>query len=63
MQNSKIKVLKAVADGDLDAERYDNYVKIRRESAYHEMSYLDKRRKDKKFGKMIKKAKKNIKKR
>ena len=56
-------VLKAVRDGELSEARYQNYVKIRKESQYHEMSYLEKRKKDKKFGKMCKDAQKTLKKR
>lgn len=55
-------VLAAVASGELAPERYRSYLRISRESAYHEMSYLEKRRKDRSFGKMVKsvmKAKKN----
>jgi ribosome biogenesis GTPase len=51
-------VLRAVKSGELDERRYQNYVKLRRESAYFEMSYLEKRNRDKKFGKMVKTVKK-----
>ena len=47
-------VLIAVEDGQLSAERYRNYIKMTKESAYNEMSYLEKRKKDKQFGKHIK---------
>ena len=47
-------VCDAIEDGLLSAERYQNYLKISKESAYNEMSYLEKRRKDKQFGKMCK---------
>lgn len=47
-------VTKAVENGKLSAKRYQNYLKIRKESEFHEMSYLEKRHKDKKFGKMVK---------
>ena len=47
-------LLAAVEKGELSAERYQNYLKLMRESDYYEMSYLEKRQKDKKFGKMIK---------
>jgi len=47
-------VLDAVEKGNLSAERHQNYIKLTKESAYNEMSYLDKRRKDKQFGKMCK---------
>jgi ribosome biogenesis GTPase len=46
-------VLQAVEQGEISKERYDNYIKIYKESLYHEMSYYEKRQKDKKFGKMI----------
>ncbi|MBT4484928.1 MAG: ribosome small subunit-dependent GTPase A [Candidatus Latescibacteria bacterium] len=52
-------VLEAVEKGELNAKRYQNYLKIRKESEYYEMSYLEKRKKDKKFGKMIKTYMKN----
>ncbi|MFC2163583.1 ribosome small subunit-dependent GTPase A [Acidobacteriota bacterium] len=55
-------VVKAVESGDLSAQRYQNYLKLRKESAYLEMSYLEKRNRDKKFGKMVKSVKKNMKK-
>lgn len=49
-------VTKAVETGGLPAKRYQNYLKIRKESEFHEMSYLEKRKKDKKFGKLCKEA-------
>ena len=51
-------VINAVKNGELSEKRYQNYLKIRKESEYHEMSYLEKRNKDKQFGKFIKTAKK-----
>lgn len=47
-------VLAAMEVGELDEHRYKNYVKLKNESAYHDMSYVEKRRKDKDFGKMVK---------
>jgi ribosome biogenesis GTPase / thiamine phosphate phosphatase len=47
-------VLNAVANGRLSAERYNNFIKINKESAYNDMSYLEKRKKDKQFGKFCK---------
>jgi ribosome biogenesis GTPase len=52
-------VIRAVEDGELSAKRYQNYLKIRRESDYYEMSYLEKRRKDRKFGRMVKSIQKS----
>ena len=39
-----------------------NFLKIQKESAYYEMSYLEKRKKDKTFGKLIKNYNKSIRK-
>ncbi len=47
-------ILNAVENGQLSEERYNNYLKIQKESVYNEMSYLEKRQKDKQFGKFIK---------
>jgi ribosome biogenesis GTPase len=44
----------ALSAGIIQPERYENYLKLRRETAHHEASYLEKRRKDKDFGKMVK---------
>jgi ribosome biogenesis GTPase len=55
-------VKEAVKKGKLPARRYQNYLKIRKESEFHEMSYLERRQKDKKFGKMVKAVMKDKKK-
>ncbi len=47
-------ILQALEDGIISEKRYLNYMKINRESHYHDMSYQEKRRKDKQFGKMVK---------
>ena len=47
-------VLKAVKNGQVPEKRYKNYIKMKRESIYNEMSYLEKRQKDKQFGKLCK---------
>lgn len=49
----------AVERGDLDRGRYENYLQLTRESAFHEMSYLERRKKDREFGRMIKSAMKH----
>ena len=46
-------ILKAVEEGKISKERYNNYIKIYKESLYYEMSYYEKRQKDKKFGKFM----------
>lgn len=47
-------VLKAVEEGRLSEKRYGNYIKMNKESVYLEMSYLEKRQKDRQFGKFCK---------
>lgn len=47
-------VLTAVGEGQLSEKRYANYLKMTRESNHYEMSYLEKKQKDKAFGKMVK---------
>ena len=55
-------VLNAITSRDLSEERYFSYIKLKKESEHHEMSYVDKRKKDKAFGLYIKSAMKQIKK-
>jgi ribosome biogenesis GTPase len=47
-------ILAAISSGELPEQRFRNYRKMKRESAFNEMSYSEKRKKDKDFGKMIK---------
>ena len=47
-------VLLSIAEGELTAERFHSYLKLMKESRYYEMTYLEKRKKDKAFGKMVK---------
>ena len=54
-------VLAAVTSGELSEERYSSYMKLKKESEYHEMSYVDKRKKDRAFGRFIKSAKEQMK--
>jgi len=49
-------VLAALESGTLDQDRFQNYLKLRKEAAYHGMSYVEKRKKDKAFGRMAKKV-------
>ncbi len=51
----------AVASGIVTEDRYASYLKLKNESEYHELSYLDKRKKDKAFGRFIKSVKKGMK--
>ena len=54
-------ILEAVERGEISEERYNNFIKIYKESLYNEMSYVDKREKDKKFGKYVRSVMKQIK--
>ena len=56
-------VLAAIDRNELDEDRYRNYLKLKKESEYHEMSYVEKRRKDRQFGRMVKSVIKHKKKR
>lgn len=47
-------VLAAVRDGRLDENRFENYLKMEREAAHYQRSYLERRRRDKTFGKIVK---------
>lgn len=54
-------VIEALENNRLSPERYNSYLKLRKESAYYRMSYVEKRHKDKKLAKFIKSAKKAMK--
>jgi ribosome biogenesis GTPase len=47
-------ILSAIEKGALSEKRYQNYLKMKRESEFNQMSYLEKRKKDRSFGKMVK---------
>jgi len=47
-------VLEAVNNKQIDAGRYQNYIKLQKESSFYEMSQTEKRHREKKFGKMTK---------
>jgi len=55
-------ILRAVQNGSLNESHYQNYLKLERESEHYQMSYIEKRRKDRKFGQFIKSAMKQHKK-
>ena len=55
-------ILMAVKTKELDEERYQSYMKLIKESEFHQMSYVERRKKDKQFGQMIKTAKKQMRK-
>ncbi|MFH1958302.1 MAG: ribosome small subunit-dependent GTPase A [bacterium] len=47
----------AIKSGKLDEKKYASYIKLKKEAGYYQMTMLDKRRNDRKFGKFIKDAK------
>ena len=55
-------VLTAIANGELSEERHRSYMKLKKETEYHDLSYFEKRRKDRTFGRFVKSAKKHMKK-
>jgi ribosome biogenesis GTPase len=46
----------ALQGKELSEQRYQNYIKLIKESAFHQLSYVERRKKDKQFGRMIKTA-------
>ena len=53
-QEKGCAILAALEDGRISRERYQNYIKMNKESVYNKMSYLEKRRKEKEFSKLCK---------
>ena len=51
-------VIEAVGNGVLDKDTYENYMKLEKEKTYFESTVLERRKKDKGFGKMMKNYKK-----
>jgi ribosome biogenesis GTPase len=56
------EVLSALKSGKLDKDKYSNYINLKKEAEYYEMTKLEKREKDRQFGKFIKNAKEELKK-
>ncbi|MBI1911469.1 MAG: ribosome small subunit-dependent GTPase A [Deltaproteobacteria bacterium] len=54
-------VLNALSAGEIDQKHYENYIKLKEESEFYRMSYAEKRKKDRDFGRYIKSAKKDMK--
>jgi ribosome biogenesis GTPase len=55
-------VRQAVTDGLLSEDRFRSYLKLKKETEYHDLSYLEKRKADRSFGRFIKSVKKDLKK-
>jgi ribosome biogenesis GTPase len=62
IHESGCKVLEAVKSGKLDKEKYSNYINLKKEADFSEMSDFERREKDREFGNFLKKAKKELKK-
>ena len=54
-------MLEAVHSGEISQEHFENYLKLRKESEFYQMSYAEKRKKDRDFGRYIKSAKQDLK--
>ncbi len=54
------KVLSSLESGELSVGKYNNYINLKKEIEFYEMTEVEKNEKDYKFGKFIKKAKKEI---
>jgi len=52
-------VLEAVEKGEIDRNSYENYLKMEKEKTHFELSVVERRKKDKDFGKMVKNFKKD----
>jgi len=46
-------VAAALEAGELDEDRFQSYLKLKRESDFHDLSYVEKRQKDREFGRFI----------
>ncbi len=53
-------VLSALERGELDAEHYGNFLKLRRESAHNLLSASEKRKKNRKWGRFVRNAKREL---
>jgi ribosome biogenesis GTPase / thiamine phosphate phosphatase len=61
IHESGCAVLEAIENDQIDKASYENYLKMEREKAHFESTIVERRKKDKEFGKMLKNYKKDIK--
>ena len=54
-------VLSALKSGNLNAGEYQNYLSLKKEAAFYEMTESERRKRDRQFGKFFKKSKKDLK--
>jgi ribosome biogenesis GTPase len=60
-QEAGCMVLRAVESGEIDKKQFENYLSLKKESDHYKMSEIDKKEKERDFGKFINKAKKSLK--
>jgi ribosome biogenesis GTPase len=53
-------VLTALSAGEIDQSHYENYIKLKVESEFYQLSHAEKRKKDRDFGRYIKSVKKDL---
>lgn len=53
-------VLQALAEGTLSEESYESFVKLRKEARFGELSYLEKRQRDRAFGRLVRSVKRDM---
>ena len=62
MNEAGCAIIEALQQGIIENKTYENYLKLRRETAYFEMNIIEKRKHEKQFGKIMKQYKKDLKK-
>ena len=60
IQEPGCRVIESLKSGNLNRDRYANYIRLRKEVEFMEMSGLEKRGKERQFGKFIQNAKKEL---
>ncbi|MBP9727894.1 MAG: ribosome small subunit-dependent GTPase A [Candidatus Moranbacteria bacterium] len=61
-EESECAVLSAVQSGELNKEKYANYLVLKKEAKHYGRTKFEKKEKDRQFGKFLKKAKKDLRK-
>lgn len=56
------EVLAALKSGIINKDKYSNYISLKKEAEYYEMTEIEKREKDRQFSRFVKNAKKDLKK-
>jgi ribosome biogenesis GTPase / thiamine phosphate phosphatase len=61
MHEPDCAVLLALEAGEIDKDKYINYINLKKETEHYEMTQLEKKAKNRQFGKFVKNAKKGLK--